>query len=370
MPSENALQCRLDVEPDPLTAYKPRKPRNYRPKIGLIGCGGISELHLTAYTNQGYEVVALCDIDEAAANKRRRAFYPEATVYTDHRELLADKRIDVVDLATHPKVRGPQIKDTLEAGKHVLSQKPFVLDLDYGRELVDLAADKGCAFAVNQNGRWSPHFSFLRQLIKAGALGKISSVSMPLAWDHSWIQGLAFERIHHIILYDFAIHWFDMLACIFGEQAESVFARTHVVDGQPVKPPLAASAIAAFPAGLATLSFNGYSRMTNREEATVVGDRATFRATGPVTQANDVAVETADGVYRPKLEGVWMPDGMAGAMGELLCSIEEGREPENAARNNLTGLELCFAAIESANRGQPLKPGDVTTVGSDCVPES
>ena len=46
-------------------------------------------------------------------------------------------------------------------------------------------------------------------------------------------------------------------------------------------------------------------------------------------------------------------------MGELLCAIEEDREPENSARENLRSLELCFAALASADSGQPVKPGDV-----------
>jgi predicted dehydrogenase len=54
-----------------------------------------------------------------------------------------------------------------------------------------------------------------------------------------------------------------------------------------------------------------------------------------------------------------MPDGMGGTMGELLCAIEEGREPGHSARNNLKSLELCFAALASADSGQPVRVGDV-----------
>lgn len=51
------------------------------------------------------------------------------------------------------------------------------------------------------------------------------------------------------------------------------------------------------------------------------------------------------------LERQWFHDGFAGAMGELLCAIEEGRAPENSARANLRSLQLCFAAIASARQG-------------------
>lgn len=55
-----------------------------------------------------------------------------------------------------------------------------------------------------------------------------------------------------------------------------------------------------------------------------------------------------------------MPDGFRGTMGELLCAIEEGREPANSAANNLRTLELCFAALKSADTGRPQAPGRIT----------
>src|SRR5262245_20417666 len=81
----------------PELPYQPRDPKSYRPVIGMIACGGITETHLTAYTKAGYNVVALCDLIEERALKRQKQFYPKAKVYTDYRDLLARKDIDVVD---------------------------------------------------------------------------------------------------------------------------------------------------------------------------------------------------------------------------------------------------------------------------------
>lgn len=55
-------------------------------------------------------------------------------------------------------------------------------------------------------------------------------------------------------------------------------------------------------------------------------------------------------------------DGLAGAMGELLCAIEEDREPSNSTSHNLKSLELCFAAVASADRGAPAIPGEALTI--------
>ena len=121
---------RRTAAPAPALDYQPRDPRGFRPSIGLIGCGGISEHHLKAYRRAGYRVAALCDRAESKALARRKEFYPKADVYADYRELLRRDDIEVVDITTHPAEREPIIEDALRARKHVLSQKPFVLDLD------------------------------------------------------------------------------------------------------------------------------------------------------------------------------------------------------------------------------------------------
>ena len=61
-----------------------------------------------------------------------------------------------------------------------------------------------------------------------------------------------------------------------------------------------------------------------------------------------VELHTEAGVARPELRGTWFNDGFAGTMGELLCAIEEGREPLNSARGNLFSLKLCLAAVRSS----------------------
>ncbi len=213
--------------------YRPPMPRRYRPRIGLIGCGGISAHHLAAYRDAGWRVPAFCDVDEARAARRRDDFQPSAPVFTDARELLARADVDVVDVALHPEHRAPVIAAALRAGKHVLSQKPFVTDLAAGRELEDLARECGFQLAVNQNGRWAPYLSYARAAIAAGLLGDVQTVAIRLNWDHTWCAGTPFENVPHLILFDFGIHWFDAVSQFFkGRRALQVQAIT--ANGRPV----------------------------------------------------------------------------------------------------------------------------------------
>lgn len=219
--------------------YRPSEPDGFRPGIGMIGCGGITEEHLAAYRRAGYRVLALADIDVDRAEARRKEFFPEADVATDYSDLLARSDIQVADITTQPAERFPIIEAALAAGKHVLSQKPFVLDLDRGEHLVQLAKANGVRLAVNQNGRWAPHFSYLRTAVKEGLLGELASAHFRVHWDHGWVEGTPFEKVRHLILYDFAIHWFDILSCIMGNRPpRRVFASATRSVTQQVSPPL------------------------------------------------------------------------------------------------------------------------------------
>lgn len=343
--------------------YRPPVPSKAPSPIALIGCGGIARNHLQAYLAQGFPVGYLCDINLQAARNLRDEFFPEARITDAPEVVFQDDSIAVVDLALHPDHRLPLLRQALEAGKHVLSQKPFVTDLTAGHELVELADKKNLKLAVNQNGRWAPYFSYLREAVRRGLLGEIVSCDIQIAWDHSWIEGTRFEKIHHIILYDFAIHWFDIIRCVFGEhQVLEVYSQLQVATGQTIAPPLCAQTQIQLEGGQASLAFRAHTKFAPAESTVVTGTKGTYRSSGAVCANDQIRLTTGEGEADITLEGAWFNDGFAGAMGELLCAIEEDREPVNSARRNLPSLELCFAAVASADSGQPVTPGNITSI--------
>jgi predicted dehydrogenase len=347
----------------PNLPYRPPMPRRYRPKIGLVGCGGIAGTHLAAYQKAGFHVAALCSRSAETACARQKEFFPEAEVFTDYAALLQRDDIEVLDLVPHAEHRAPLIEQALRAGKHILSQKPFVVDLDLGRRLCDLADDRGVRLAVNQNGRWSPHMSWLREAARAGVLGSPLTVRVAMQWDHNWIKELAFDKIHHIILYDFAIHWFDFAASIFaGKKARRIYACVTRSAAQSATPPLLGQALVEYEGAQASLLFDGDARFGAEDRTTIVGTKATAKSSGPSLSDQQVTCYSAEGWFSPKLEGTWFTEGFQGTMGELLAAIEDNRQPLNNARDNLHSLAMCFAAVESADKGQPVAPGAVTSL--------
>jgi len=349
--------------PVPSLPYQPADPRAWRPLIGLIGCGGISIQHLRAYRAAGYRVAMLCDRREERAREAQAKFYPEAQVCTDFRDVLRRQDIEVVDLAAHPEQRATMYAPAIEAGKHILSQKPFVTDIDFGLRIVDQADRKGVRIAVNQNGRWAPHWSWIRHAIGAGLLGQVTSVRTAVNWDHNWVAGSVFDSVESLILYDFGIHWFDITTAFLApRKARRVFASTAHAPSQKARPPLLAQAVVEYEDAQAELFFDANTLFGEQDATFVSGTRAAASSIGASLNAQAVTLSTADGRATPTLEGQWFPDGFHGTMGELLRAVEEKRQPHHGARENLASLELCFAAIESAARHEPVVPGTVRTL--------
>ena len=348
----------------PDLAYRPPKPKG-RHRIALVGAGGISFAHLDAYRTHGFEVTVILSRDRAKAVARRDEFFPEAVVMTDYAALLRRGDIDVLDLTPHPGERVALIEAALRAGKHVLSQKPFVTDLDTGERLADLADANSVRLAVNQNGRWAPHMAWMRKAVQAGLIGEVTGIHASLHWDHRWIKGTPFERQDDIVLFDFGVHWFDFVTSLTGRLAERVQAQAVRVPSSGVAPPMGASVLMGFGTAQASLAFDAAVPAGPLDMTYVAGSVGSLMSIGPDLGHQTVTLTTAAGRAVPGLTGAWFNDGFAGAMGALLVAIETGAEPEHSGRRNLMTLSNTFAALEAARTGLAVVPGDARRRGQE-----
>ena len=345
--------------------YRPPGPSSTTTEIGLVGCGAITELMLAAYRSAGFNVTALCDPIAAAAEARCARFFPDARVFSDHRELLARTQVEVVDVATHTDVRPAIVSDCLQAGRHVLSQKPFVEDIGVGEQLCDLADRQGVKLAVNQNGRWAPHFSYLRAAVAGGLIGDVSSADFSVHWSHDRdVAGTRFADMRDLILLDFGIHWFDLVNALCGGRARSVFAQAGRSAGQQMNAPSHAQVLIDYDDAQASLVFRGAASIAEEGWYRVTGTEGVLRSRGPVLGGHEVRVDVPEGTVDVPLQGHWFREGFQGSMGELLRSIEADDQPANAARTVLGGLQLCFAAVASSRDGVAIDPRQVRALAA------
>ena len=335
--------------------YKPPTTKSYNPNIAIVGTGGISSTHLAAYKKAKYKVKVLYNRTLTKAKKLRDLYFPKADITNNFNDILNNEKIDILDITLHPEVRAEFIKKGILAGKHILSQKPFVNDLNIGNKLVKLAKNNNVKIAINQNGRWAPHFAYIREAVKNNLIGEVISCHTSIQWNHSWIKNTEFENIHDLILYDFGIHWFDFLTSIVGNRIMNVFASQNMAINQTVKPPLLSQCLIQLNKGQASLIFDGFTNFGTQDRTTITGTKGTIISIGPDLGKQKVEIYTRKGKSSPKLKGSWFNDGFHGTMGELLSSIEENRTPLNNAEDNLLSLKLTFAALESSKLNKTIK---------------
>lgn len=346
--TSGAAERRLD--------YRPSFPAGYRPGVGLVGCGDIARSwHLPAYAQYGVHVVGVYDPAPEATHGICDRFPFVRRVFPSLDELLVDEEIEIVDVATRPDVRPELIRRALDAGKHVLAQKPLTLDLGTARQLVDEAEERGVRVAVNQNGRWSPPWRIATLLIEHGAIGDVLAVTHLLDRPLPPLVGTHFDELDHFVIYDYFVHWIDICRCWLDRKTvEAVRALDYRAPDQPTeaKSPWAAWAEIHYADGASALIRSVGEARTKHPSCPfwVHGTEGTIR--GSVLLGSDFLELERKGVSsRYALEGAWYPDGFAGALGELVTSIAENREPFNSARHNLLSLQMTLAACRSADEG-------------------
>ncbi|RUU56366.1 Gfo/Idh/MocA family oxidoreductase, partial [Mesorhizobium sp. M2C.T.Ca.TU.009.01.2.1] len=141
--------------------------------VGVIGCGNISKAYFSlAPLFRGIEMRACADINMEAATARAKEFKLRAETVSD---LLRDDEIDIIVNLTIPAVHYEVSKAVLDAGKHVYSEKPFVLSIKEGLDLKKRAEKKGLRIGSAPDTFLGGAHQLARELIDSGKLGKITS---------------------------------------------------------------------------------------------------------------------------------------------------------------------------------------------------
>ena len=140
-------------------------------KIGIVGAGFIGPAHIEALRRQGFEVIALAESSQALADQAAaRLFVPNA--YGNYLDMLSNPDLDVIHITSPNFLHYSQAKAVLEAGKHVLCEKPLAMNTQESAELVRLSKQLGLVNAVNYNLRFYPLIQEARELVRSGSLGE------------------------------------------------------------------------------------------------------------------------------------------------------------------------------------------------------
>jgi len=150
---------------------KAAKPKKLR--VAFIGAGGIAGTHLSYLSKMDdVEIVALSDVNEASMERHAEA-YGVSDCFTDAKEMLAAVKPDAVSVCTPNFLHAPNTIDALNAGAHVLVEKPMAMNAEEAQAMVNAAKKNRKKLVIGFQYRYNSNTNFLREADKAGHFGKI-----------------------------------------------------------------------------------------------------------------------------------------------------------------------------------------------------
>ncbi len=200
----------------------------------VVGNGGMGDWHVRrAKKSDAVNIIAVHDIKEA------RNVFAEAErgvkAYRTLEEVLADKSIEIVTIATPNDVHESIAIRCMEAGKHVISEKPVTLSVASLERMIAASEKYGVKFSVHQNRRWDPDYLVMKRFFEDGTIGDILNIEsrvhgsrgVPDDWRKLKPYGGG-------MLYDWGVHMIDQILMLFHDtKLASVFCEfDHITTGE------------------------------------------------------------------------------------------------------------------------------------------
>ncbi|WP_102191453.1 Gfo/Idh/MocA family protein [Microbacterium aurantiacum] len=347
-------------------------------RIGIIGTGGIADAHINGYLafSGQCEIVALADVVPGkAAQKAQDSGLSAAIGYDDPLRMIADARLDLVSIATPPSTHAALAIAALEAGIHVLVEKPMAPSLEECDAMLAAQQRSGKLLSVVAQNRFRDDLATLKAVVDSGLLGSISHVRVDSAWWRGsayydlWWRG-TWEKEGGGCTLNHAIHHIDLLLWLLGTPTEITAMLANAQHDNSEVEDLSV-AVLRYERGLAQLTS---SVVHHGEEQQIVIQGARAR----VSQPWSVKAERADEGGFPAKGGdpelvaaiealaatrePLVHHGHQGQIGDLLSAIIDGRAPIADGRDGRNAIEVVTAiykaGIEHELVSLPLRADD------------
>lgn len=314
-------------------------------KVGVIGAGSMGRHHVRVYSEMDEcNLVGIADPD---ASKGELADRHQTKLFTDHHALL-DLKPDLVTIAAPTTLHYDLACDALDAGCHLLIEKPVSDDLDKAQQLIDRAAAVGRSIAVGHIERFNPAVVELKQLIDAGELGDVLAVNnLRVGPYHGRILDTG-------IILDIGIHDVDLISMLLSSQPQRVFATgmrlVHTHEDHAVLH-------LAYPHGVTGVIETSWLAPYRARNIFVVGTQH-FALVDLINQVFLVYEDSPNEAnLLAGIRQVSKEEPLRKELESVVDSVVNGRPPVCTAQDSVLALKACLAALASVDSGQTVEIG-------------
>ncbi len=238
-------------------------------RAAVIGVGAMGRNHARVYKQiPDVELAAVADLDSARTGEAARLH--GARAYPDYHVMLKEVQPDLVTVAVPTHAHCQVVLDALEAGCHVLVEKPIAATLEQGRRIIDRAADLGKVLAVGHIERYNPAVIELKRRLDDGQLGEIFQI-------HARRLGPFPRRVHDVgVIVDLVPHDLDIMRYLMGAKVQRMYAETQQRIHETHEDMF--SGLLHFENGVTGVLNTSWLTPTKVREITVTGQRGMFLA--------------------------------------------------------------------------------------------
>ena len=340
-------------------------------RYAIIGCGRISPNHIAAALENGLDVVALCDIEEAKMDETIEKFNLSKKIkkYLDYKLMLEKEKPELVAICTESGKHGKMALDCIEANANLIIEKPIALSLEEADLIIEKANKKNIKVSACHQNRFNKSVQKIREAVEANRFGKLMHATAHIRWNRgedyykqapwrgTWEQdggALMNQCIHNI----------DLLRWMMGDEITEVVGMTDnlihgYIDAEDLGMALVKFSNGSY--GIIEGTTNIYPK--NLEETLYIfGEKATVKAGGKSVNLIEEwefadNLDNADEVKQNYFEN---PPNVYGfghkpLYKDVIEAIENDRQPYVTAVDGRNALELVLAIYKSAAEGKSIK---------------
>ncbi|MDR2602710.1 MAG: Gfo/Idh/MocA family oxidoreductase [Spirochaetaceae bacterium] len=356
-------------------------------KVGIIGAGSISRLHIEGYNTfpKLCKITALADIHPQDVQKRKKeyAFLEGAKEYASHIDMLNGSEVDLVSICTPPFTHAAIAVDCLNAGKNVLVEKPMAASLSECDLMLAAAKKSGRLLSSVAQNRFKDPILNLKRVLDSGAAGKVLHAQVDSHWWRGrsyydlWWRGL-WEKEGGGCTLNHAVHHIDMLGWMLGPPASVTAVMSNAAhDNAEVED--VSIAIMSYGEGRGTAK-GALAQVTSSvihygEEQQLIFQCEKARISAPWKAASHVAQDNGfpdrselSEPFIAELNALYASfppldyTGHTGQVNDVLKAVEEKRPPFITGEDGRLTIELITsiykAAIEGRRVSFPVNEGD------------